>query len=342
MKRLMAICLLFVPLAAGCSHTFEVVNRFQYTDTDMAPLKKKITVGIIAMNSDNMTRRWLRSVGEGLMRSGSVVSVTLPYYEGSREKVDLVVKVDMRTDYSGSGWNYLITFPGFLIFTPAWHGFVYKADLNTRLNLYDGRSGKGIDYLDIPMNYNIRHAAINRTWCEIGWFEVGFIPFVSGFFWIQYDDSVTEILVGEMGEEYGNYIAGRILKSRARDFEYGGKEGVCPKCDATNPATATFCGKCGAKLVADAAKGAACLKCGQANQAGAKFCEKCGAKLAADAVKGAACVKCGQANQAGAKFCQKCGAKLVADAAKGAACLKCDHRNPAGAKFCEKCGEGLE
>ena len=42
--------------------------------------------------------------------------------------VDFIVKLDIPTEYKGSGWNFLINFPGFLIFTPAWNGYVYKVN----------------------------------------------------------------------------------------------------------------------------------------------------------------------------------------------------------------------
>jgi hypothetical protein len=219
-KNVAMICLFLMPLVAGCSHPLTVVNRSTYADTDIVPYEKKITVGIVPMSSDDTARHWVRGIGDALMRSGSVHNVTLPYYEGGKQQVDLVARIDIRSDYSGSGWNFLITWPGFLIFTPAWNGFVYKADLNTRVTLYDGRSNKQIDYLDIPIKYDIRHADINRTWCEVGWLEVSLIPFVCGFFYVQYDDSVTQKLVEQMSNDYGNYIAGRILKSRAREYSY--------------------------------------------------------------------------------------------------------------------------
>ena len=44
----------------------------------------------------------------------------------------------------------------------------------------------------------------------------------------------------------------------------------CSRCQHENPADATFCDECGARLEP------ACSACGEANRAGAKFCRKCG------------------------------------------------------------------
>ena len=54
-----------------------------------------------------------------------------------------------------------------------------------------------------------------------------------------------------------------------------------------------------------------CLRCQHENPAGATFCDECGARLEA------ACPACGEANRAGAKFCGKCGQSLVQSGAAG-------------------------
>jgi class 3 adenylate cyclase len=58
----------------------------------------------------------------------------------------------------------------------------------------------------------------------------------------------------------------------------------CPRCQHENPADATFCQECGARLET------ACPSCATPNQLGAKFCKKCGQRLsqpeAAQAVPG--------------------------------------------------------
>ncbi len=47
----------------------------------------------------------------------------------------------------------------------------------------------------------------------------------------------------------------------------------CGRCQHDNPADATFCDECGARVEAT------CPSCGEANRAGAKFCRKCGEAL---------------------------------------------------------------
>lgn len=76
----------------------------------------------------------------------------------------------------------------------------------------------------------------------------------------------------------------------------------CPKCQATIPDGARFCGNCGAP----APVAALCPKCSTPAAAGAKFCGNCGAPLAAPA----ACPKCQAALTPGSKFCGSCGEKI--------------------------------
>ena len=48
----------------------------------------------------------------------------------------------------------------------------------------------------------------------------------------------------------------------------------CPHCDQANPATARFCGSCGAKVGE-----IVCAACGNRNEPGQRFCHECGAAM---------------------------------------------------------------
>ncbi len=56
---------------------------------------------------------------------------------------------------------------------------------------------------------------------------------------------------------------------------------TCPSCQSDNPATASFCGECGARLAA------MCPSCGTASPPGTKFCHNCGTRLGAAAAPAA-------------------------------------------------------
>ena len=62
-----------------------------------------------------------------------------------------------------------------------------------------------------PVNLNLRHADISRTWTEIGWLEWSVIPFIGAFVFIRYDKGVTPILMDAIQDPIGDYIAQEIV-----------------------------------------------------------------------------------------------------------------------------------
>ncbi len=75
----------------------------------------------------------------------------------------------------------------------------------------------------------------------------------------------------------------------------------CPKCQASLPAGAKFCGSCGAAVPA----AITCPKCQAPAPAGSKFCASCGTSL--ESAAAAVCAKCQAPLAPGTKFCASCG-----------------------------------
>jgi len=109
------------------------------------------------------------------------------------------------------GWK-LVNNPGFLIFTPAWHGYIYEVKYTVNCTLTKSGTGETIDQFRIPIALNVRHAAINRTWTELSWLEVSVIAFVGGLAFIAYDESVTPLVSEKVDIPLGKYIAQEIVK----------------------------------------------------------------------------------------------------------------------------------
>jgi hypothetical protein len=209
--RLLRVPALIVVLTAlvGCSHRLDVKNLRAYRSMDMSPLAKRCTVGLIAATDDMEGRRLVKSVGTALATESAIV--LLPYLPNGERKADVVAKISLQPEFKGSGWNFLINWPGFLIWAPAWHGYVYKADFSADVLLTKGADSTKIDSWRIPIELNIRQAAINRTWTEIGWLEWGVIPLVGGICFIQYDESVTVPLMEKVERTLGEHIAHQII-----------------------------------------------------------------------------------------------------------------------------------
>jgi len=205
-----AVVLGILVLAAGCTHSLEVTNLDTYVNTQMVSLKKPLTVGIVSTADHTDTFRLVKGIASGLGKYSA--SVVLPYAGTDNRKADVIANIGITSDYSGSGWNFPINFPGFLIFFPAIHGYVYEANFNIQIGLIKGTDNSKIDQWAIPVNLEIRHASMNRTWTEVGWLEWGVIPLIGGFVFIGYDDGVTPLLVEKIETPIGDYVAQQIVQ----------------------------------------------------------------------------------------------------------------------------------
>jgi hypothetical protein len=136
----------------------------------------------------------------------------MPYAPTSEKEVDVVVNIDVQTEHDGSGWNFLINFPGFLIFAPAWNGYIYEVKYTINVAIRKAGSKDVIDQFKLPLALDVRHASYNRTWTEVSWFEVGIIALVGGFVFIGYDDHVTPLVSDKVETPLGKYIAQDIVK----------------------------------------------------------------------------------------------------------------------------------
>jgi membrane protease subunit (stomatin/prohibitin family) len=86
------------------------------------------------------------------------------------------------------------------------------------------------------------------------------------------------------GFAIGNAMAGAMTEAMNQSKNKAGSESggasriVCPKCGASNLASAKFCNDCGAKMLT-AGQTVPCAKCGAQLQTGSKFCTECGTKV---------------------------------------------------------------
>ncbi len=175
----------------------------------MTSLDKRLSIGIVPQAGDIHCQKLIKGVGEALGRYSA--DVLLPYNMSSSRQVDVVANVSVQSEYKGSGWNFLVNFPGFLIFAPAWNGYVYKVNYNVNVGLTKGSDRTQIDSFSVPIHLNIRHADMNRTWTEISWFEVGVIALVGGIVFTGYDDSVSQLVMEKVQAPIGDYIAQEIV-----------------------------------------------------------------------------------------------------------------------------------
>ena len=142
------------------------------------------------------------------------ISVVYPYYSNtaSTPDVDYVAKINFLEEYKGSGMNFLVNFPGFLIFAPALFGYGYTVKYDYNIDLTTQETGESFPRLNIPIELKVRHAAPNRTWTEISWFEVGVIALIGGIVFVSYDESVTDLVLDQYENKLGDYVASKLTR----------------------------------------------------------------------------------------------------------------------------------
>jgi hypothetical protein len=128
---------------------------------------------------------------------------------------DVVLAIDHRLEYRSSGWNFLVNWPGFLAFLPAWIGYGYHADIETRVAIHDAQ-GALLGEETIPVNYRMRHADMDRTvWAGFGWFPAtyGVAALGGGVYGaLTFDDDAIGAFQAATRENYASYAGSRVLE----------------------------------------------------------------------------------------------------------------------------------
>jgi len=197
-------------LMGGCTHPLTIKNLSTYQNFGITVFDKPVKIGIVTDATETEEKTLLNGVASALGNYSA--QVIMPYQATSQREVDVVAHLDIESVHEGSGWNFLVNWPGFLVFAPAWNGYIYKIKHTINCTLTKGNTKETIDQFNIPIALDIRHASINRTWTEISWLEVSVIAFVGGLVFISYDNSVTPLVSEKIENPIGKYIAQEIVK----------------------------------------------------------------------------------------------------------------------------------
>ena len=212
---LSALCVLVLG-SFGCTHTMEVRNLGEFQR--QASSDRSYTFAIEGVGSDRDQTEFVDAVREGLAEHPSVERVAYARDwqtwtpEGSDEGPDFTIRIAPSTSYEGSGVNYLVTFPGFLVFAHAWNGFKYSALVSTTVTV-EGANGRRSEK-SVSADYDIRHCDFERgAWTSSGWWTPGWggLNVIIGFFMIKYDVDATEEFVEAVRPSYGRYVANEAI-----------------------------------------------------------------------------------------------------------------------------------
>lgn len=198
----------------GCSHELTVKNLDVYAaPVRLASGDEKFTIAVLPYSGRSNGMFYFNALVERVHNSPAVSELRTDYIpgKGGRFEPVLILSINPHVDYRSSGWNFLINWPGFLIFTPAWNGYVYHADILTQIVIHDG-TGKVLSDDEIPISYNIRQAEMDRTiFTGLTWLEVSLLAFGGGIYnSFNFDDDIVGRLQVHVKDNYVNYVANQV------------------------------------------------------------------------------------------------------------------------------------
>lgn len=203
------ILLIFLLIVSGCSHQLSLKNANQYVES-MPFIDKTIIIGI-STSSTQEEETFVNYVVDELINIGNC-KLIYPYTYTKEIPVDYIVDLKIKVDYKGSGTNFLISWPGYIVFAPAWNGFIYYANINTDLKITDYHSGDVKVSKRYETRYRCNQAEFDRTFIEISWLEYGIIALIGGLMNMSYDKDITPDFNMALSRPYGSYIARNIGK----------------------------------------------------------------------------------------------------------------------------------
>ena len=201
-------------LFVGCTHNMKITNTDDYFAPPSPPLAKPIKLGVTSTNvTDAKNSRYVSAVIDALQRSGNFERVIYPYSQTvNNGQADMLIDIAVNPKYDGSGTNFWINWPGFLIFAPAIWGYRYSAEIETQVSITNMKDNS-TKQTAIATHYIFRHADMGRTWTEVSWLEVSIIAFIGGIVFIEYDDDITPEFITAVSPNYGAYVSKKIIEA---------------------------------------------------------------------------------------------------------------------------------
>ena len=211
MRKLALLLALVLIVPPGCTHRLSVDQYPEVPFVQNAPARP-IVVGVVDAGGGEFSEEYVGAVAKSLAMQAGVSRVVYPYVSGAQ--VDVIANIAVEPEYKGAGTNFLVNWPGFLVFAPAWNGYKYQGNPRTRVQLV-AADGSPISELDWEHNYVFHQADIGRTWTMLTWLESSIIGFIGGIVFIRYDTDQTGPFVEAIEDNFGRQLATRIVTSLA-------------------------------------------------------------------------------------------------------------------------------
>lgn len=209
-KILFLLSVIMLLLAMGCTHNLRITNEEANKPLQVRPAKA-VKIGFV-YSEDAL----INSVIEEMSLNPMVKEAKKGYKIGSAVEVDYVSELTNTMNYSASGQNFLITIPGFLIFTHAWLGYKYYVNIDTQSKLLDPK-GNVLSEQKITTPYEFRYTSFARGaassligWLTPGWGIIDIIPGI--IFATRYDDRANPELIDKVKPSYKSYVSNKLLE----------------------------------------------------------------------------------------------------------------------------------
>jgi len=172
-------------------------------------IEKEITLGIPSPTTFS-AQNLLEEIVQNIRTLGNV-KVIYPYTYNSNKEVDYVVDINLDSKYKGSGTNFLISFPGFIVFAPAWNGYKYYADINTTVTIK--KQNETISHKSYPIKYDVNHSEFDRTWTQgADWLlTCGAASLIGGVVYTNFDNDIKDELTRTIKVPFSQYLARSIV-----------------------------------------------------------------------------------------------------------------------------------
>lgn len=198
------LALAVAALLGACSHPLEIRNLQVYRPIGQR-FARDVVVGVTTPN----TRTDGRALVDATAHHLQIYTQAVNYPAGKGTGCDVLADITVNSRHRGSGWNFLINFPGFLVWAPVWNGYIYRPGYDITVDLR--RGDEHFDTFTVPVDLDVRHADIDRTWTELAWLEVGAIALVGGAVFTQYDPDITPMVEHSAALPLGRYLAQEIV-----------------------------------------------------------------------------------------------------------------------------------
>ncbi len=154
------------------------------------------------------------SVAPRTVRGVQPSSAALQAWAEDRSQADYVVLLRMSEKYEGSGWNFLICWPGLLVLAQVWHGYEYHATLDADVDIVDSRlrATKVRDTARFDIHYTDMDRGVATGFGAFYYSAVGLLiaPVMC-----TYDPDGTRVFRGQVAADYGDHLATKVLAAAA-------------------------------------------------------------------------------------------------------------------------------